>query len=302
MTKGIIQQAAKSKDVADKRLTPGAFMQKTITGAMRDQFVSVLKDKADGFIASVIDLYASDKTLQECAPGQVCLEALKAATLDLPINKQLGFAYIVPYRNKQGVQIPQFQIGYKGLIQLAQRTGSYRYINMGVVYEGMDIKTDTLTGEVKISGEAESETPIGYFAYIETLNGFSKALYWSVEKVSNHAKKRSKSYGIKSSPWTTDFDAMACKTVLRNLISRWGVMSVEMLNALEADDVKPDEEAAIEKQYVIQAEYTMSNDDLADDEQTKVDSETGEIMESEADITQIDIADNAADEQQMPWE
>lgn len=214
--------------------TPGTRMQQMIKGGLKEQFKSVLGNNAEAFIGSVIDLYSSDSKLAECEPGKVLLEALKAATLDLPINKQLGFAYIVPYKEK-GIQTPHFQIGYKGLIQLCMRSGAYKYLNAGCVYEGMEVKTDVLTGEVDINGEPESDGIIGYFAYLETLNGFKKAAYWTKEKVQKHAQKFSKSYEYGSSVWQSDFDSMAQKTVLRNLLSKWGVMSVQMSTAMVGD-------------------------------------------------------------------
>lgn len=199
--------------------------------SVQEQFNNALKDGASLFIASLIDIYSNDKYLQKCQPQAVIMEALKAATLKLPINKSLGFAYIVPYGND-----PQFQIGYKGYIQLAMRTGQYKYINADLVFEGELKKHDKLTGELDLSGEATSDKVIGYFAHIETVNGFKKTLYWSVEKVIAHAKRYSKSYSNKSSAWQTNFDEMALKTMLRNLLSKYGVMSVEMMNAFTADN------------------------------------------------------------------
>ncbi|MDE7281713.1 MAG: recombinase RecT [Ruminiclostridium sp.] len=198
-------------------------------------FAGVLKENAGAFTASLIDLYNTDTYLQACDPRAVLGEALKAASLKLPINKQLGFAYIVPYKSK-GVTVPQFQIGYRGLIQLAMRTGAYKYINAGEVYEGEFKRSDKLTGEIDLSGEATSEKIIGYFAYIETTNGFKKAMYWSKDKITAHAKRYSKSYNSSSSAWSTNFDEMATKTVLRNLLSHYGYMSVEMATAFEAED------------------------------------------------------------------
>ena len=206
---------------------------------MKVSFENVLKDNAGAFMASIIELYQSDSNLQQCDPNKVVLEALKAATLKLPINRGLGFAFIVPYRN-----IPQMQIGYKGIIQLAQRSGQYKYINAGEVYEGEAINYNRITGMLEISGEAVSDKVIGYFAYFQLANGFEKAVYWTVEKVTAHAKKFSRAYqydlsrGAKSSPWSTNFDAMAIKTVLKSIISKYGPMSVEMANAIsqETDD------------------------------------------------------------------
>lgn len=201
---------------------------------MQQNFKNILADNAGAFMASIIELFQSDKYLQECDPNKVLLEALKAATLKLSINKQMGFAYIVPYKNK-GVPIPQFQLGYKGYIQLAMRTGQYRYINADIVYEGETVTHDRITGMVEIVGEPTSEKPIGYFAYFELLNGFKKAVYWNKEKVAKHAQAKSKSWKSPTSAWHTDFDAMALKTVLRNILSKYGVMSIEFVNAVSKD-------------------------------------------------------------------
>lgn len=200
--------------------------------SVKEQFQNALQDGAPLFIASLIDIYSNDKYLQKCQPQAVVMEALKAATLKLPINKNLGFAYIVPYGNE-----PQMQIGYKGYIQLAQRTGQYKYINADVVYEGELKSQNKITGEIDLSGEPKSEKVVGYFAYIETVNGFQKLIYWSKDRVTAHAKRYSKSYSNKSSAWQTNFDEMALKTMLRNLLSKYGVMSVEMMSAFTADSV-----------------------------------------------------------------
>ncbi|MBO9151908.1 recombinase RecT [Chitinophaga sp. GCM10012297] len=211
--------------------------------SIQEQFNNVLKENSGVFVASIIDLYNSDKNLQNCEPKQVVMEALKAAVLKLPVNKSLGFAYIVPYNesyrdgegNWQKKQVPQMQIGYKGLIQLAMRTGQYRIINADLLYEG-ELKTvNKLTGEIDMSGERTSDKVVGYFAHIEMLNGFTKTLYSTVDKISAHAKKYSKSFSSKNSPWTTEFDAMAIKTVLRNLLSHYGFLSVEMIGAMAKD-------------------------------------------------------------------
>lgn len=175
-----------------------------------------IKENKGAFVASLIDLYNTDNVLQRCDPGAVFAEALKAVSLKLPINKQLGFAYIIPYRDgKTGMQVPQFQLGYKGMIQLAMRTGAYRYINAGPVYEGMLKSQNYLTGMIDLNGEQASDTVIGYFAYIETLNGFAKALYWTTEKVTKHAKRFSQSYRSGNSIWKDNFEEMATKTVLQ---------------------------------------------------------------------------------------
>lgn len=212
--------------------TNGYKQLKTILNndTMKQSFRNVLEENAGAFMASILELYQSDTALQECDPNKIILEALKAATLKLPINKQLGFAYIIPYKG-----IPQFQLGYKGYIQLAQRSGQYRFINADVVYEGEQVTYDRITGMLMITGEATRDTPIGYFAYFQLLNGFEKCVYWTREKVEAHAKRYSKAWNRQNSPWHTNFDAMALKTVIRNIISKYGVMSVEFANAVAED-------------------------------------------------------------------
>ena len=207
---------------------------------MQQNFRNILAENAGAFMASIIELYQSDGALQKCDPNRVVLEALKAATLKLPINKQLGFAYIIPYNN-----VPTFQLGFRGLIQLAQRSGQYRYINADVVYEGESVNYNRITGMLEISGTAKSETPVGYFAYFQLLNGFEKCVYWTREKVEAHAKRYSKAWSKADSPWHTNFDAMALKTVLKTIISKYGVMSVEFANAIANDSVDDRIEAEV---------------------------------------------------------
>ena len=122
----------------------------------------------------------------------------------------------------------------KGYIQLAQRSGQYRFLNADVVYEGETAAYNRITGTLEITGQATSDNAIGYFAYFQLLNGFEKAVYWTKEKVTAHAQRYSKAW--KDGPWRSNFDAMALKTVVRNLISKYGVMSVEFANAVASDN------------------------------------------------------------------
>lgn len=198
---------------------------------VKDRMNELLGKESAAFLSSVLDLYSSDGYLAKCNAADVMTECMKAAALKLPISKSLGFAYVVPYGNK-----PQFQVGYKGMIQLAQRTGQYKYINADMVYEGETVKNDRITGMVQIDGEPKSDKVIGYFAYFQLLNGFEKCVYWTREKVLSHAQRYSKSYSQNGSAWQTNFDAMALKTVLRNILSKYGIMSIEMVTALSDDD------------------------------------------------------------------
>jgi recombination protein RecT len=205
--------------------------------SVRQQFDNALKENSGPFVASIIDLVGSDKNLQQCDPGLVIMECLKAATLKLPINRQLGQAWVIPYkRGKEGPSIPQFQMGYKGYIQLAMRTAQYKSLNAGVVYEGIDVGEDLLTGKVTLSGKAKNDHPQGYFAYMELTNGFTKTVYMTMNEVLAHAKRYSKSYGMQGSAWATDFDAMAIKTVLLKLLKTYGVLSIEMAKVLSSSD------------------------------------------------------------------
>lgn len=234
-------------------------------GSVQEQFKNALGANSNSFVASVIDLYNTDKSLQTCDPNKVVMEALRAAVLKLPLNKSLGFAYVLSFKNK-GVPTPTFIIGYKGLIQLALRTGEYRHINADIVYEGEIKGRDKLTGAIDFTGERTSDKVMGYFAHIELLNGFQKTLYSEVNEIAKHAKKHapsikySKDITVKSLAslagkdptgigWTGDFDSMALKTVLRELLSKWGYLSIEMQSAIAKDietDIQSERDQAIE--------------------------------------------------------
>jgi recombination protein RecT len=235
--------------------------------SVEGQFRNALNKNSGPFIASVIDLYNGDKGLQECDPKQVVMEALKAAVLKLPVNKALGFAYIIKFNNSvlqddgtyKKVPTPTFIPGYKGYIQLAMRTGQYRTIHADLVYEGELNRVNKLTGEITFDGEKKSDKVVGYFAYFELINGFSKTLYVGLRDMAKHAKtyspsiKFDKKVTVESleklagkAPtgigWTGGFDDMAIKTVLRNLLSKYGHLSIEMQGAI-ADDMGIDSRA-----------------------------------------------------------
>lgn len=216
---------------------------------IRTKFDDVLGKKSNGFVASLIA--ASKNDLKGVEPNSVLRSAMTAATLDLPIDKNLGFAYIVPYNNKKtGVKEAQFQLSYKGYIQLAIRSGQYKTINAIEVYEHEIARTNRLTGEVEFNendSQINRNKVVGYMAYFKLINGFEKAIYMSKEEMEAHAKKYSQSYSskkdwaVKSSLWTTDFDSMALKTVLKRLISKYGIMSIEMQTAVLNDQAVIDE-------------------------------------------------------------
>lgn len=249
--------------VQERRVSPKVELLKSVLHApsVQEQFTNVLKDHKDAFVTSIIDLYNSDSQLQACNPNQVVAEALKAATMNLPINRALGFAYIVVFNNnvKQPdgtwvkVPTPTFVPGYKGYIQLAMRTGQYKTINADFVYEGEVRKVNKLTGEIAFDGERTSDKVAGYFCYFELLNGFAKTLYMTVHDMAAYAKRYSPSVKkettieqleklantsvvSKKVGWEGNFNDMALKTVIRRLLSKYGYLSIEMQGAMAADD------------------------------------------------------------------
>ena len=240
--------------------------------ALNKMFKDALKENSGAFLSSLIDLYNSDTNLQKCKAKDVIMEALKAATLKLPINKQLGFAYIVPYKD-----VPQFQLGYKGYIQLAMRTGQYQNLNAGIIYEGMEIKNNYLAGTIEIHGEKQSDNEIGYFAYFKLINGFEKCLYMSKDEITKHAQKFSKTYNFKGSSWQSNFSAMALKTVTRLLLSKYGILSTEMQTAItdEADqELSKEIEQKANKTVIDIADYQEPSNEI-------VDIETGEVIQQD---------------------
>ena len=202
------------------QLTPAQVLRNNLNNVnVKERFEEILKQKAPSFIASVLALANSNNALAACDSKTVINSALIAATLDLPINPNLGFAYIIPYG-----QQAQFQVGYKGFIQLALRSGKIRTINVTEVYEGQLVKSDSFKGKYEFREERTGNNVIGYYAYIETVNGFEKGEYWSFEKTQAHGKRFSKQFG---KLWTSDPHAMGKKTVLKNLISKWTELSID---------------------------------------------------------------------------
>ncbi|MCC0628116.1 MULTISPECIES: recombinase RecT [unclassified Clostridioides] len=223
------------------------------TEAYKKRFKEVLKDKANTFMASVVNV-SNLPSLKDAEPNSILKSAMVAATLDLPIDPNLGFSYLVPFTNK-GVKEAQFQIGYKGFIQLSMRTGQYKTINAIEIYEGEIKSVNRLTGEIEFNeneDEIDKEIVVGYIAYFKLLNGFEKTLYMSKEDMEKYAKrysqtyKSNKDYVVKSSLWTTDFDAMAVKTVLKRLLSKYGILSIEMQKALETDQAVIKDDNSVE--------------------------------------------------------
>lgn len=206
------------------------------TPAFRDRFTEVLGKRANQFMASIVAV-SSLPGLREASPKSIIAAAMVSATLDLPVNPTLGMAYVVAYKDKDGNSEAQFQIGYKGLIQLALRSGQYRRMNAGSINAEVFTGYDAV-GEVILDFRKQDMTkPVGgYFAAFELTNGFTKVVYWPIAQVEAHAKKFSIAYkkGWKST-WASDFDAMATKTVIKSALTKWGILSVELQQAAVAD-------------------------------------------------------------------
>lgn len=201
------------------------------SSAMKKRFEEVLDRRAPQFMSSIVNLVNGDNGLQKCEPMSVIASCMVAATLDLPVDKNLGYAWVVPYGGKA-----QFQMGYKGYIQLALRTGQYKGINVIPVHEGELVSFNPLTEELEIDfSKKESDVVIGYAGYFKLINGFEKTVYWTKEKMITHASTYSKTFNNPKSTWKSDFDAMALKTVLRNMLGKWGILSIDMQNAYTAD-------------------------------------------------------------------
>lgn len=216
--------------------------------AVKNQINNVVGGK-DGqkFIASVVSAVQANPQLQECTNSSILSAALLGSSLNLTPSPVMGNFYLVPFKNsKAGVTEAQFQIGYKGYLQLAIRSGYYKKLNVLPIKEGELIRFDPLDEEIEVQliddEEAREKAPtIGYYATFTYTNGFKKAIYWSKKKMQSHAEKYSQGYqkdlknGTSFTFWSKNFDDMACKTMLRHLISRWGIMSTELQTAYEND-------------------------------------------------------------------
>ena len=230
-----IQKQAQKPKFSVAISTPG--YQKLINNTLQDA------NRARRFTAAITSAVSSNPALQDCDAGTILSGALLGESLNLSPSPQLGQYYLVPFNdNKRGCKVAQFQLGYKGYIQLAVRSGYYKKLNVLAIKDGELINFDPLNEEIEVNlikDEIirENTETIGYYAMFEYSNGFKKAMYWSREKMEAHALKYSKGYAAKKGYtfWEKDFDGMAYKTMLRQLISKWGIMSIEMQNAYEGD-------------------------------------------------------------------
>lgn len=198
------------------------------------------------FISALVSAVQANPALQECTNPSLLNAALLGESLNLSPSPQLGQYYMVPYDNSNKGKEAQFQLGYKGYIQLAIRSGQYKKLNVLSIKEGELIRFDPLNEEIEVNliqneEQREAAPTIGYYAMFEYTNGFRKAMYWSRAKMEAHAKKYSPGYkkdlakGTSWTFWAKDFDAMAYKTMLRQLISKWGIMSIDLQDAIDSD-------------------------------------------------------------------
>lgn len=208
----------------------------------------IIGDEKSGkrFISAIVSAVNVNPLLKECDNASILSGALLGESLNLSPSPQLGMYYLVPFNDKERGKVATFQLGYKGYIQLAIRSGQYKKLNVLSIKEGELIKYDPLEEEIEVNlildeEEREKAPTIGYYAMFEYVNGFKKSMYWSKEKMEAHALKYSQGYRADKQKktaytfWSKDFDGMAYKTLLRQLISKWGVMSVDMQQAYEGD-------------------------------------------------------------------
>jgi len=211
---------------------------------IKNRLADILGKRSSVFATSVIQIAQSNNKLSVAEPSSIVGAAMTAATLDLPLNNNIGFAYIVPYDVKQSdgskKTMAQFQIGWKGFVQLALRTGQFSRINTTDVREGEIAFMDRLSGDIDFQWEADTDKRlklpiIGYVAYFRLVNGFEASFYMTKAEVTAHAKKYSQSFRAGFGNWKDDFESMALKTVLKLLLSKKAPLSIEMTRAIETD-------------------------------------------------------------------
>lgn len=274
--------AVQNSLVAKKKAT--GFTAYLTADAVKEQINKVVGSKnGTRFISSIVSAVNNNKELQTCSNSSILSAALLGESLNLSPSPQLGQYYLVPFNNKDG-KVAQFQLGYKGYIQLAIRSGRYKKINVLAIKEGELVRYDPLNEEIEVNliedeEEREKAPTIGYYAMFEYTNGFKKAMYWSKAKMEAHALKYSAGYaadkrkGNQYTFWSKDFDGMAYKTMLRQLISKWGIMSIDLVTAIDADMTIVNEDGS--KSYV-EVEENVNN--YTENEPEKIIE--GEVVES----------------------
>jgi len=263
----------------NKEITLKKYINDTL---VKERIQEMLQDKAQQFVISLLSTVNNNSALASCDPASVLNAAMTSASLGLPINQNLGFAYIIPYKDKA-----QFQMGYKGFIQLAQRSGKFKTINVSDVRQGEISFHDRLTGEIIFEWAEENRDKlpiIGYVGFMELINGFKKTMFMTMDELKKHGMKFSqtmkKGYGL----WTTDFDAMASKTIIKMLISKWAPLSTEMEQAQLADQAIIKDDGELE--YIDNTPETAS-DVAADKEKNRL---IKHIADSK-DIAELEVCD-----------
>ena len=282
--------AVQNSLVAKKKAT--GFTAYLTADAVKEQINKVVGSKnGTRFISSIVSAVNNNTMLQECTNSSILSGALLGESLNLSPSPQLGQYYLVPFKDKnKGVTLAQFVLGYKGYLQLAIRSGQYKKINVLAIKEGELVRYDPLNEEIEVNliedeEEREKTATIGYYAMFEYTNGFKKAMYWSKAKMEAHALKYSSGYaadkrkGNSYTFWSKDFDGMAYKTMLRQLISKWGIMSIDLVTAIDSDMAVINSDGS--KSYVETEEdmnnYTENGDDkVVDSEATEKKEDTEE--------------------------
>ena len=276
---------------------------------VKKRFSDVLGKKAPQFMASIVNVVSASPQLKACDANSIMAASFVAASFDLPIDSNLGFAALVPYKKRfknpqtnewESKELAQFQMMYKGFVQLAIRTGQYEKMNCSEVYEDEILSYNPITGECKFVTDfsqthqrenGETDKIVGYYGWFRLGTGFTKELYMSKNEVLNHAKKYSQSYrndlnyNNQNSNWSTNFDAMAKKTVIKLLLSKWGILSVEMQRAI-TDDQKTFDEDGNEEYGDNQSDIIEAEDPFAQIEDKVVEVSGSAEEPEEIDITQ----------------
>lgn len=287
---------AVAKQPSTKAMAVKSFQDVMNNNYYQSLLQNTLRENKGTFCTSLMELFSSDEKLMQCKPTDLMAEALKAASLHLPLNKQLGQCYILPFKNK-GIMTPTLVVGTRGYLQLAMRTGKYETINSDVVYEGELTGYDKVTGRLDLSGVRSSNVPVGYFAYFRMKNGLSKLLYMTLDEVCIYAKQYSptvkfsdkttaeslKKLALKQAAegsgdgvgWYSNFESMALKTVLRRLLSKWGELSIE-----SNDIINLDESPAVSSANERDVQFAEAK------EVSAVDTATGEIVQPGDEVSQ----------------
>jgi recombination protein RecT len=245
---------------------------------VKKKFQELMGKNATAFITSVLQIVSSNEKLKKADPTSVYQSAAMAATLNLPLNNNLGFAYIVPYKQKRGneyVDVAQFQLGYKGFIQLAQRSGQFKELDSKEVYEGQHVEDDTMKGFHFEWKQKKSDKIIGFVAWFKLINGYEAILYMTTEQLKSHGLKYSQTFKSGFGLWKDDFESMAKKTVIKLLLAKFAPLSVDMQKAVLVDQSIVNDAETQDVTYVDNIDETR----MSIEEQSK-NVETDRIKES----------------------